>query len=200
MNYHKQMIAEVESLDYKPKLLLHSCCGPCSTYVIDLLSQYFEVIVYFYNPNIFPEREYDLRAKVQKDFITAFDESIEFIEEYYDNKEYDDAIKGYEEFPEKSERCYNCYRFRIEKSFEKASEIQAEYVCTTISVSKHKNVEYVMRAGKELESKTGIKFLISDFKKNNGYQKTIEMSREFDLYRQDYCGCKYSKKEREECQ
>ncbi len=199
MNYHKEMMKEISKLTYKPKLLLHSCCGPCSTYVIELLSNYFDLTIYFYNPNIFPEREYNLRAKVQRDFINSFDASIKFIEEYYDNSEYDRAIKGYENLPEKSERCYNCYRFRIEKTFEKAKELNCEYVCTTISVSKHKNVEYVLRAGKAQEAKTGIKFLVSDFKKNNGYQKTIEMSKEFDLYRQDYCGCKYSKKEREEC-
>jgi predicted adenine nucleotide alpha hydrolase (AANH) superfamily ATPase len=194
------MVAEIAKLDYRPKLLLHSCCGPCSTYVIELLSKAFDLTIYFYNPNIFPEREYDLRAKVQRDFISNFDKRIKFIEEYYDNKEYDTAINGYESFPEKSERCFHCYRFRIEKTFEKAIELGYDYVCTTISVSKHKNVEYVIRAGKELEQKTGIKFLVSDFKKNNGYQRTIEMSRDYDLYRQDYCGCKYSKKEREECQ
>lgn len=200
MNYHKEMMAEIARLDYRPKLLLHSCCGPCSTYVIELLSKAFDLTVYFYNPNIFPEREYDLRAKVQRDFIASFDKDIEFIEEYYDHVEYDKAINGYESFPEKSERCFHCYRFRIEKTFEKAVELGYDYVCTTISVSKHKNVEYVMRAGKELEQKTGVKFLVSDFKKNNGYQRTIEMSRDYDLYRQDYCGCQYSKKEREECQ
>lgn len=200
MNYHKEMIKELESLTERKKLLLHSCCGPCSTYVLEALRKYFDITVYFYNPNIFPEAEFKKRANTQRKFIEAFDSSINFIEEYYDSKEYDLAIKGYEMLPEKSERCFHCYRFRIEKTFEKAKELNFDYVCTTISVSKHKNVEYVLKTGKALEEKFNIKFLISDFKKNSGYQRTIELSKEFDLYRQDYCGCKYSKKEKEKCQ
>ena len=196
MNYHKEMIKEISKFENKPKLLLHSCCGPCSTYVIDFLSKYFDLIVYFYNPNIYPESEYLKRANVQKDFINKYNQEIDYLIEYYDSGEYDKAVHGFEALGEKSERCFHCYRFRLEKAFEKAKELKCDYVCSTISVSKHKNVEYLTEVGRKQQEKTGIKYLISDFKKNNGYQQTIIMSKEYDLYRQDYCGCVYSLKEK----
>jgi predicted adenine nucleotide alpha hydrolase (AANH) superfamily ATPase len=182
-------------------LFLHSCCAPCSSYVLEYLSQYFEITVFFYNPNISIESEYQNRVNEIKRLIKEqqkeYRNSITFIEGEYDPKVFYDMAKGMEDLPERGQRCYHCYELRMKEAARMASESGADYFTTTLSISPHKNAVWINEIGERLESEYGIKHLPSDFKKKNGYKRSIELSEQFNLYRQDYCGCIYSKMERE---
>lgn len=200
MNYQRKLeeiINKIVSSNYKPKLLLHACCGPCSSYVIEYLSKYFDITIYYFNPNIYPEEEYIRRLEELKKFINSFNSTVKVIEETYIPEEFYKNIKGLEKLGEKSKRCYCCYKLRLDKSAKYAKENNYDYFTTTLSISPYKNAEWINEIGIELEKKYGIKYLFADFKKKNGYKRSLELSKEYKLYRQEYCGCVYSKQERE---
>ena len=184
----------IEHLDHKPTLLLHSCCAPCSSYVLEYLEPFFEITVLYYNPNIEPKEEYLKRKDEQINFIKKVHPNIKILDVEYDNTSYNNEIKGLEHEKEGGSRCYKCYKLRMEKTALLAQN-NYKYFGTTLTVSPHKNATYINEIGKQLEQKYQTKFLISDFKKNEGYKRSIVLSKEYNLYRQNYCGCKYSKKE-----
>ena len=172
--------------------MLHSCCGPCSTYVLEYLSKYFELGLLYYNPNIQPEAEYELRLDNQRSVLERYPD-IRLHELGWLGGEYGEEVKGLESEPEGGARCAVCFRLRLERTAKLASELGYEYFCTTLSVSPHKNAELINRIGMELGEKYGVRWLPADFKKREGYKRSIELSREYGLYRQNYCGCLYSK-------
>jgi predicted adenine nucleotide alpha hydrolase (AANH) superfamily ATPase len=178
-------------------LLLHSCCAPCSSSVLERLTELFKITVLYYNPNIYPEAEFEKRAGEQNDFISRFKigSNINFVKEPYDSSEFFNAVAGFENEKEGGARCLICYRLRLEKTAMLAKRQGFDYFTTTLSVSPHKNAKLINELGCELEKKYNIQFLYSDFKKNNGYLRSIELSKKYNLYRQNYCGCIYSKKD-----
>ena len=198
-NYQKQMDAVVASLPQgeRPRLLLQSCCGPCSSYVLEALTPYFRVTVLYYNPNIQPRAEYDLRLENQRKIIAALPtpSAVDILECDYDGEKYDAAVKGLESEPEGGARCTVCFRLRLEETAKRASELGYDWFCTTLTVSPHKDAERLNQIGKALGERYGVPFLPSDFKKREGYKRSIQLSNEYGLYRQDYCGCLYSKSE-----
>ncbi len=193
MNYQKELEKLISNLEHKPTLLLHSCCAPCSSYVLEYLEPYFKITVLYYNPNIEPINEYLKRKEEQINFIKKVHPNINILDVTYDNELYNKTVEGLEKEKEGGNRCYKCYKLRIEKAASLANN-KYEYFGTTLSVSPHKNANFINEIGKELEQKYNSKFLISDFKKNEGYKRSIILSKEYNLYRQDYCGCKYSKR------
>ena len=193
MNYQKELENLIKTLEYKPTLLLHSCCAPCSSYVLEYLEPYFKITVFYYNPNIEPLEEYLKRKEEQINFIKNVHPNIDIYDIDYDNSLYHEVVSGFENDKEGGNRCYRCYKLRMEKCANIASD-KFDYFGTTLTVSPHKNANYVNEIGKELEKKYNTKFLISDLKKNEGYKRSIVLSREYNLYRQDYCGCIYSKR------
>ena len=198
MNYQKELEKILETIDInnKPRLLLHACCGPCSSYVIEYLSKYFDITIYYYNPNIYPKEEYERRLEELKKFISVFNDKVNVIEELYNEEDYNNSVSGLEHLGEKSIRCYECYKFRMDKAALYAKENDYDYFTTTLSISPHKNSKWINEIGELLQNKYNIKYLYSDFKKKEGYKRSLELSKKYNLYRQDYCGCKYSKKER----
>lgn len=195
-NYAKKLEELISTLDYRPTLLLHSCCAPCSSYVISYLKDYFDITILYYNPNIYPFEEYLKRKEEQIRFIKNFD-NVKFMDCDYDNDTYNDLIKGLENEPERGSRCTVCFELRLRNTAIKGMENDFQYFGTTLTVSPYKNSYLINKIGLALENEYGIKWLVSDFKKNDGYKKSILYSKEFNLYRQDYCGCIYSKIERE---
>lgn len=198
MNYQKKLeeILDLIDINSKPKLLLHACCGPCSSYVVEYLSKYFDITIYYYNPNTYPKDEYVRRMFELKKFIKKFNNRIKIIENEYYPEEFYKSIKGLENNGERSKRCYNCYKLRLENSAKYAKENEFDYFTTTLSISPYKDAEWINEIGKELEKKYKVKYLFSDFKKRNGYKRSLELSKEYKLYRQEYCGCVYSMQER----
>lgn len=201
-NYQKELEGLIAGLPKEgkvPKLLLHSCCAPCSSYVLEYLSEYFEITVFYYNPNIYPPEEYEERAAEQKRFISQLPAKhpISYIEGEYDTKSFYEMAKGLEKVPEGGERCFRCYELRMRKAAALAKEGGYDYFTTTLSISPLKNAVKLNEIGEKLEKEYGIRHLTSDFKKKNGYQRSTELSREYELYRQNYCGCVFSKNERE---
>ena len=196
-NYQKQMDAVVASLPQgeRPRLLLQSCCGPCSSYVLEALTPFFRVTVLYYNPNIQPRAEYDLRLENQRKIIAALPtpSAVDILECDYDGEKYDAAVKGLEAEPEGGARCTVCFRLRLEETAKRASELGYDWFCTTLTLSPHKDAERLNQIGRTLGERYGVAFLPSDFKKREGYKRSIQLSKEYDLYRQDYCGCLYSK-------
>ena len=197
-NYQKQMDAVVASLPQgeRPRLLLQSCCGPCSSYVLEALTPFFRVTVLYYNPNIQPRAEYDLRLENQRKIIAALPtpSAVDILECDYDGEKYDAAVKGLEAEPEGGARCTVCFRLRLEETAKRASELGYDWFCTTLTVSPHKDAERLNQIGKALGERYGVPFLPSDFKKREGYKRSIQLSKEYELYRQDYCGCRFSKR------
>lgn len=180
-----------------PKLLLHSCCAPCSSYVIEYLSKYFHITIFYYNPNISPKEEYLKRKEEQIrliDQMSCFN-NVDIIDCDYDNDIYEREIRGLENEPERGCRCNICFKLRLEKTAEKAFILNYDYFGTTLTVSPYKNSSLINKIGLELQDSYNVKYLVSDFKKKNGYKRSIELSKVYNLYRQNYCGCKYSKKE-----
>ncbi len=197
MNYHKLCLEIINKLDYKPRILLHSCCGPCSSYVITFLSKYFIIDVLYYNPNIFPEEEYIKRKNEQIKLINELKKDCELgiIDCDYEPDKYNNYIKGLEQEKEGGNRCIKCFRLRLEKTAKVAKENNYDYFTTTLSVSPYKNSKILNDIGFELQDIHNIKWLPSDFKKEDGYKKSIELSKKYNLYRQHYCGCQYSLKD-----
>ena len=197
-NYQKELERIIETNgDNKPKLLLHSCCAPCSSYVLEYLSKYFDITVFYFNPNISPKEEYEKRVNEVKRLIAEMPacRNVKFTEGRYDPKEFFDCAKGLENAPEGSARCLKCFELRLGEAVKTAADIGADYVCTTLTISPLKNADNLNRIGREQAEKYGVKWLPSDFKKKNGYKRSIELSREYSLFRQNYCGCVFSKAE-----
>ncbi len=177
-----------------PALLLHSCCAPCSSYVLEYLSEYFQITVFYYNPNIYPPEEYAFRAKEQERFIRELPTKypVRFIEGTYEPERFYEIAKGLEDAPERGERCHKCYRLRLTETAEMAAKGGFDYFTTTLSISPMKDAAVLNAIGGEIALQYGVKYLFSDFKKKNGYLRSTELSREYGMYRQNYCGCVYS--------
>ena len=195
MNYDKEMYNIINNLDGIPRLLLHSCCAPCSSICLSILSNYFHVTVFYYNPNMDTEEEYEKRKNEQKRFIKEYPAKykIDFLDCDYDNETFLNRVKGLESEPERGARCPVCFRLRLEKTASKAKELNYDYFATTLTLSPLKNTKQINEIGLVVGKEIGIPYLVSDFKKNDGYKKSIEFSKEYNLYRQNYCGCKFSK-------
>lgn len=186
--------------DAKPTILLHSCCGPCSSSVLELLSKYFDVTVLWYNPNLYPEAEYDKRLKTQKQLIDAIAEDgvqAKLLVEPWRSEDYFSRIKGLENEPEEGKRCLECFKIRLEETARIASERGFEWFCTTLTVSSRKDAVAINAIGREAEAKYGVKWLPSEFKKREGNHRSIILSEKYGLYRQEYCGCVFSLVSRE---
>ena len=199
MNYQLKLDKTIENLQKqgaKPSLLLQACCAPCSSYVLEYLNEIFDITLLFFNPNISPLKEYLFRAEELKRLVNEMPmknkPSIVVCE--YDNEPFFEMAKGLEDLAEGNERCFLCYKLRLDKAAQFAKEQGFDYFCTTLSISPHKNAEKLNEIGGELSEKYGVEYLYSDFKKKNGYKRSIELSKEYNLYRQDYCGCVFSKK------
>ena len=202
-NYQKildETIAGLEERGEVPKLLLHSCCAPCSSYVLEYLSNYFYITVLYYNPNIYPEDEYYHRAAEQKRFIKEFPTKypVTFVEGNFEPERFYETVKGYENIREGGERCFRCYELRLREAAEYAKKLNCDYFTTTLSISPMKNAVKLNEIGGRLAEEYGIPYLYSDFKKRDGYKRSTVISEEYGMYRQDYCGCVFSKREREE--
>jgi len=192
MNYDVEMKKIINELKYKPKLLLHSCCAPCSTTVIERLKEHFDITIIYYNPNIEPIEEYEKRKQEQIKIIKEY--NLNILDCDYDNQLFHNMSKGLENEPEKGIRCHKCYRLRLDYTAKKAKESNFEYFGTTLTVSPYKLSNIINEIGLDLEKTYNVKFLVSDFKKQNGYKRSIELSNIYNLYRQNYCGCIYSKR------
>lgn len=202
-NYQKildETIAGLEERGEVPKLLLHSCCAPCSSYVLEYLSNYFYITVLYYNPNIYPEDEYYHRAVEQKRFIKEFPTKypVTFVEGNFEPERFYETVKGYENIREGGERCFRCYELRLREAAEYAKKLNCDYFTTTLSISPMKNAAKLNEIGGMLAEEYGIPYLYSDFKKRDGYKRSTIISAEYGMYRQDYCGCVFLKREREE--
>ena len=195
MNYQVVLDETLKKLDGKKKLLLHACCAPCSSYVIEYLSEYFDITILYYNPNIDTEEEFNHRLSELKRFVSEFKtkNKVEVISLGYDNQEYLDEVEGLEEEKEGGSRCYKCFKLRLTKSCLYAKNNNFDYFTTTLTISPLKNSRILNEIGHDLEQEYGINYLYSDFKKREGYKRSIVLSHEYNLYRQDYCGCKFSK-------
>lgn len=201
-NYHLRMeeiIRKNCSKENVPKLLIHSCCAPCSSYCLEVLSSYFEVTVFYYNPNIYPPEEYEVRVKEQERFIKEFPAKhpIHFIEGRYDTERFYEMARGMEDVKEGKERCYKCYEMRLRETCEYAKANGFDFFTTTLSISPMKNAKWLNEIGERLEAEYAVSYLYSDFKKKNGYKRSTEISNEYKMYRQYYCGCVFSKNQRD---
>ena len=199
-NYQReleQIIAGHQKKGEVPRLLLHSCCAPCSSYVMEYLSQYFSITLFYYNPNIYPPEEYKKRAKEQAGLVERQPHAypVTFLEGTYDPDRFFQAAKGHEKDPEGGERCFHCYELRLREAAEAAKAGGYDYFTTTLSISPLKNAEKLNEIGERIGAEYGVSYLPSDFKKKGGYQRSVELSREYELYRQNYCGCVYSRRE-----
>ncbi len=200
-NYQKeleQVIAELTEQNKVPRLLLHSCCAPCSSYVLEYLSRYFEITVYFYNPNIYPHEEYRKRVKEQERLIA----DMEFLHPVtmeagaYEPEEFFQIVRGLEQEPEGGRRCFKCYELRLQEAAKVAQAGHFDYFTTTLSISPLKDADKLNEIGEKLAKEYRILYLPSDFKKKNGYKRSVELSEKYGLYRQDYCGCIFSQREK----
>ena len=196
MNYNIEMYKQIENIEEGTRLLLHACCSPCSSAVLERLANHFEITIYYYNPNISDEKEYRKRINELKRFISEFNTKYEvsLIEGPYEPEVFNEIAKGMEELPERGKRCFYCYEMRMKDTARIAEKYNFPYFTTTLSLSPHKNAKWINEIGKNLEKEFESTFLYSDFKKEEGYKRSLELSKEFNLYRQDYCGCIYSKK------
>lgn len=199
INYQKKLDRLLESLGENiPSLLLHSCCAPCSSYCIEYLSQYFRITLLYYNPNISPKEEFAKRSAELKRLVSemSVQNPINVIIDDYDPNDFLSAVKGLENISEGGERCFKCYRLRLERAARYASEGGFDYFCSTLSISPHKNCGKLNEIGEELSEIYAVRHLPNDFKKRNGYKRSVELSEQYGLYRQDYCGCAFSKAEK----
>lgn len=205
-NYQKELDTIIQNMESKregddaPSLLLHSCCAPCSSYTLEYLSRYFRITVLYFNPNIMRIAEYEKRVAEQQRLIEILNakqetlNQISFVPGRYDPREFVEAVKGMETEPEGGKRCRICYTLRLREAVIMAKAGGFDYFCTTLSISPLKHADWLNEIGSELSSEYGVKWLPSDFKKKGGYKRSIELSREYDLYRQNFCGCEYSRK------
>lgn len=200
-NYQKELDLLLEKIDNEPKktLFLHCCCAPCSSYVTEYLSAHFHLVLFFYNPNITEKDEYEKRKQELLRLISEkeYPGKIDIVEADYDSEPFYEMAKGYEKEPECGKRCFLCYELRLRETAKEAVRYGADYFCTTLSISPHKNAGKLMEIGERLAKEYNIPYLPSDFKKKNGYKRSIELSREYNLYRQNYCGCIFSRQQAE---
>ena len=205
-NYQKeldQITSSVSTSGQTPHLLLHSCCAPCSSYVLEYLTQYFQITDLYYNPNIAPAAEYDKRSDELSRLIERMREDgvlkneVRFVTTAYDPAVFYETVRVMEDLPEGGERCFKCYALRMEEAARMAAQLGCDYFTTTLSISPLKNAEKINEIGEALSRQYGVKHLPSDFKKRGGYLRSTQLSKEYDLYRQDYCGCVFSKRERD---
>ncbi len=204
-NFQKELEAIIEQNRKNgivPSLLLHSCCAPCSSYCLEYLSQYFKITVLYYNPNLFPAGEYERRVSEQKKLVSALPTKypVTLVEMKGEPEEFYSAVKGLEHIREGGERCFACFRLRLERAARYAKENGFDFFTTTLTISPLKNAQKLNEIGEEAGEKFGVRHLPSDFKKKNGYKRSVELSKVYGLYRQDYCGCVFSKREREEAE
>ena len=196
-NYQKELdriIEENSKAGKVPSLLLHACCAPCSSYCLEYLAEYFSITVFFYNPNLYPADEYDKRADEVRRLISLLQvkNPVKLIVADFDGKEFYAKVRGMEKLPEGGERCRRCFELRLEKTAEIAKENSFDFFTTTLIISPLKNAQVINEVGEEMAEKYGVAHLPSDFKKKGGYKRSVELSAEFGLYRQNYCGCVYS--------
>ncbi len=210
INYQKQLdklLNKLEGSAVKPSLLLHACCGPCSSYVLEYLSKYFQITVLYYNPNIYPPAEYERRLaelkKLYESFGPVVENGVKLVECEYEPEQFYEAV-GVRSQPElakeaeKGERCRRCYKFRLERAYNYAKENHFDYFCTSLSISPFKDAVKINEIGAQLEEESSPKWLVSDFKKKGGFKRSLELSKEYGMYRQDYCGCVYSMKNKKD--
>ncbi len=196
-NYQKELdriIEENSKAGKVPTLLLHACCAPCSSYCLEYLAEYFSITVFFYNPNLYPADEYDKRADEVRRLISLLQvkNPVKLIVADFDDKEFYTRVRGMEKLPEGGERCRKCFELRLEKTAQIAKENSFDFFTTTLTISPLKNAQVINEVGEEMAEKYGVAHLPSDFKKKGGYKRSVELSAEFGLYRQNYCGCVYS--------
>ena len=202
VNYQKELerlLKELGAAERVPTLLIHSCCAPCSSYVLEYLSQYFEITVFYYNPNIYPESEYTKRILEQQKLIRDMNLKypVSFLAGRYEKEKFYAMAEGMEDLREGGARCMKCYELRLSVTARQAAAGGFDYFTTTLSISPMKNAQKLNEIGVQLGEEYGVEYLVSDFKKKNGYKRSIELSKEYGLYRQDYCGCEFSLRERE---
>jgi len=199
MNYDLEMEKQMSNLKEGDSLLLHACCAPCSTACLERVANFFKVTIFYYNPNITDESEYKKRIEEIKKLLTLINPKykVELLEGDYDPNKFFDMAKGLENEPERGKRCYKCYEMRLEETAKIASKLGFNNFCTTLTLSPHKNANWINEIGEKLNKEYDSNYLYSDFKKKEGYKRSIELSKEYDLYRQDYCGCIYSKRDRQ---
>ena len=202
VNYQKKLDQIIEQeADRRPRLLLHSCCAPCSSYVLEYLFRYFRITVFYYNPNIDSAKEYKKRVEEQKRLIREMKlGEISVIDGRYDPQVFYQAVRGFEKEPEGGKRCYLCYQLRLREPAKLASAEKFDYFTTTLTISPLKNAQWLNKIGEKAGQEYGVAFLPSDFKKKGGYQRSIQLSKEYSLYRQNFCGCVFSKSESRERQ
>lgn len=192
-----EKLAQLKASGEKPALLLHACCAPCSSHTLLFLCDYFRITLYFFNPNIAPESEYIYRKEELIRLVKELGLDVELISEDYDSSPFYELAKGLEDLPERGERCRKCIGYRLRKTAETAKKLGCDYFTTTLTISPHKDCEFINQYGGQLAEEIGIAYLFSDFKKHDGYKHSIQLSKEYNLYRQDYCGCVYSRRAKE---
>lgn len=200
INYGKildEKLLELKKSEEKPSLLLHACCAPCSSHTLLYLYDYFNIILYFFNPNIAPESEYIYRKEELKRLVSELGLDVKIIDGDYEPTVFYNLAKGLENLPERGERCQKCIEYRLRKAGETAKKLNFDYFTTTLTISPHKDCGFINQCGGKLSEELGIPYLFSDFKKHDGYKHSIELSKQYNLYRQDYCGCVYSRKAKE---
>lgn len=195
MNYNVLMEKIISDLDYKPRLLMHACCGICSSSVLERLVPFFDISVLYYNPNTYPYDEYIKRFNTLKEAVDKMGLNVEVLEIGYNDERFYEIAKGFENESEGGKRCVRCFNLRMEEAAKFAKENNYDYFCTTLSVSPHKDSKILNNIGEALQNKYGIKYLFSDFKKKEGFKRSNELSKKYNLYRQNYCGCEFSLKE-----
>lgn len=201
VNYQKELDKLLKKLEAErevPSLFLHSCCAPCSSYVLEYLSEYFKITVFYYNPNIYPESEYTKRILEQQNLIRAmnFRNPVSFLAGKYEKEKFYAMASGMEDLKEGGARCMKCYELRLRETAVQAAAGGFDFFTTTLSISPMKNAQKLNEIGNRIGVEYGVRYLVSDFKKKNGYKRSIELSKEYSLYRQDYCGCEFSMRER----
>lgn len=200
-NYQKELDRIIQKRGQKtPRVLLHSCCGPCSSSVLEYITQYFDVTLLWYNPNLYPKEEFDRRFKTQVELIEKMGlaDKVDILAEPWKSEDYYRRIKGLENEPEGGKRCAECFRLRLLETARLAKHYGYDYFCTTLTLSRHKDAVLINSIGEEIARATGVSWLPSDFKKRNGENRSIELSEQYGLYRQLYCGCEFSLRKREE--
>lgn len=193
------LTSQITEMKDRNRLLLHSCCAPCSSYVLEYLSEYFQITVFYYNPNIYPDKEYEYRVEEQRGFIRKFKTKYPVTLETgaYEPERFYEIARGFENEKEGKERCFRCYELRMREAARLAKKGNYDFFTTTLSISPLKNADKLNEIGKKLEQEFEVRYLTSDFKKRDGYKRSVELSKQYGLYRQDYCGCVFSKKNQE---
>lgn len=198
INYQKELekvIIKNQEKNITPTLLLHACCAPCSSYCLEYLSEYFNIILFYFNPNISLKEEYEYRLDEEKRLISLMElkNPVTITDSIYNPQDFFTAVKGFENEPEGGKRCAECFKLRLKATAQKAKELKADYFSTTLTISPLKNAELLNSIGAEYAKEYGVDWLYSDFKKKEGYKRSIVLSKQYNLYRQDYCGCIFSK-------